>query len=220
MVSGRFVALRAFGAALVGAVACNAVLGIDEANPTCPPDDYCCIVMQNCSGPHAEYLNVDNCRKFDGVFDDTLNQCRLDAAKAAASNPDLECQQAGPLSDCPGAKPAVCSHFCAAYAAICQSTLAYDDGSSNCTTDCQAYTYLAPTPGKGDLSGQVYDSTDTLNCRMYHIENAASLGTSNHCPHSWPNGGATGDPCGLENADAGGKKPDAGAKSRASEAGP
>jgi hypothetical protein len=184
---------RALGLSLLGAASCNSILGIDPANVACQPDDYCCVVMENCTGTNSEYLSVSNCQKFIGQTDGDVAACRLDAAKAAASNPTVECPKAGPLGDCPE-QPAsdICNFFCSAYQTICDATgHPYDDGADDCISQCSKFKYVT-APG-GDVSGDTYGTGDTLNCRMYHIENAASIDPTVHCPHAWVN--APGSPC-------------------------
>src|SRR5262249_34996785 len=156
--AGSTPALLAIAASLCGAaLACNAILGIDGASlepsdggggeaqadagpppgqPTC--DQYCSVIMQNCTGPNSEYLSPAICASMCPAFeisptaadtaDDTLG-CRMFFANASATNPDVSCRFAGPLGGghC-GNNP--CGPFCALDVQYCSppNPVAYDGG--------------------------------------------------------------------------------------------
>ncbi len=186
-------------------LACNSLLGIGAATLESGDDGgdagtvpgeltcehYCDVVMQNCTGPNAEYLSrpicVSMCPAFEinatagDTADDSLG-CRLFFASAAASTPVTSCRFAGPLGGghC-GSNP--CAPFCALDVNYCASPLpvAYDGGTTDCEKDCKGYPYLVADAGDTTL-----ESTDTLNCRLWHLETAftSSKFGSFHCPHT------------------------------------
>jgi len=196
---------------LSGAVlACNAILGIDAASleptedagteaqadagpagqPTCA--EYCDVISRNCTGANAEYLTSDVCVAMCPAFevsvtaadtaDDTLG-CRMFFANAAATTPDVSCRFAGPLGGghC-GSDP--CQPFCSLDVQYCAppNPVAYDGGASACEDACKTYPYLVVDAGDTTL-----DSTNTLNCRLWHLETAFSGGATTatfHCPHT------------------------------------
>jgi hypothetical protein len=202
----------ALGAGL-GLLACNGILGIDAATDDPGLDDggadggldcptYCSLIMANCaSAPHQEYINVQVCLEMCPVFDvgtlgdtnDSLG-CRQAFAQMAASDPATYCEQAGPLSaTCTHGMP--CADYCAFDALRCSQIMPplYDGGSS-CAAYCPTLPYwLGPQPPAdagidaaiGDITLQ---STDSLNCKLYHLESAFATeeGISIHCPHTGP----------------------------------
>jgi hypothetical protein len=199
-----------------GAVACNAILGIGAASQepgdggsqggddagtpnelTC--DNYCNVVMQNCTGMNAEYLTRDVCIAMCPAFevnltvadtaDDTLG-CRLFEANAAASTPDVSCRFAGPLGGghC-GGDP--CVPFCSIDVNYCSPSFepammymnpsVYDGGVAGCEEACKNYPYIVVDAGDTTLA-----MDNTLNCRLWHLETAykgPSYGMI-HCLHT------------------------------------
>jgi hypothetical protein len=196
------VALVASGLVLLGG--CNSILGITAA--TQEPDDsggdagppsltcafYCATVMQNCTGPNLEYLDMPTCMTACPIFepgtsfttdtaDDTLG-CRIYHALAAAGDPSYHCRHAGPVGGDHCGMP--CEAFCNLDTSYCAAPnpVAYSSPTL-CQADCANYTYL--TGSTGDLT---QTGGDTLNCRVYHLEAAfASMSAAQyHCPHTEP----------------------------------
>jgi hypothetical protein len=191
-------------AGLAGAVACNSVLGFDEAklDPgttttqdqtqplTC--DTYCRTIMANCTGLQQEYLNADICKAmcqhFElGLPDDTTEDslsCRIYHANSAKESPTVHCSHAGPTgaTHC-GRDP--CAAFCLLEVALCNGPLLqYPGGEAECRRECAQYTYPIDDPTKADL---VPDG-NTLNCRLWHLESAYDptnpQAKTTHCPHT------------------------------------
>jgi len=152
---------------------------------------YCAVIMQNCTGANAEYLSSDVCAAMCPAFevndtiadtaDDTLG-CRIFHAMAAATTPDVSCRVAGPLGGghC-GNDP--CEPFCTLDVQYCAppNPVAYDGGASACDMMCRTYPYLVADAGDTTLEG-----TNTLNCRLWHLETAFRGPTYGafHCPHT------------------------------------
>ena len=196
-------------AAVVAILAgCNAVLGIDEAKvdpalsagdsgadtggrASCP--GYCATIMQNCTGQNQEYTTLETCVAMcqhlePGLVGDTTNdslECRNYHAGAAAGDPNFHCRHAGPL----GAGHCgtdVCNAFCLLDVALCgnMSTPPYPGGEVPCHAACVKYQYVQANAGDLTLT----DRSDTLNCRLYHLEAAYDPANSSaaptHCPHT------------------------------------
>jgi hypothetical protein len=129
------------------------------------------------------------CLHFDlGTPGDTTNNskaCRVYHSNAAATDPNFHCRHAGPTGGgtC-GDQP--CEGFCALDFALCDARglFPYDGGEPGCRAACKAYPYL--TSDAGDLT--ITSGSNTLNCRIYHLESAYDVGNpsapTTHCPHT------------------------------------
>jgi hypothetical protein len=197
------------GGSLAVAVAavggCNAVLGIGAASleddgggpnpqrsPTC--SYYCSTIIKNCTGPYAEFVGSGDaqslcttmCQVYDSnnqisASNDNTLGCRIYYAEQAASDPNTNCRIAGPLGGgvC-GTSP--CALFCSLDVQYCNSmtidTPAYAN-VDDCATACASYPYMLVGP-------DLLDSTNTLNCRFWHLENAYGSTQAGmfHCPHT------------------------------------
>jgi hypothetical protein len=209
-----------------GALACNAVLGIDEASlePSSgdgglAPDagvfvakddcaDYCNDMAQSCGAlMNQEYLTTDVCNKLCAFHVSTYDEqgvnqpvdvsatsptasgdtlyCRVWHAHAALENPVVHCPHAGPLgAQMCGTDP--CNDFCSMALNFCPSSyLGMDDCLNDCHPDAgyPGYPYLI-----GDAS-DLQDEGNTLNCRMYHLENFLFTKNPIHCSHITIDGG-------------------------------
>ena len=203
-------------AAVAGmAVGCNGLLGIgaasmeaDEGGSPVPTSltcqYYCQTIVQNCTEANAEFLGSEDptqlcmsmCPAFDvgtsiaATNDDTLG-CRIYYAEQAGSDPQTNCRFAGVMGGGRCGSDA-CELFCSLDVNYCNNapvnTPAYPatasvSGQQVCLAACAGdggYPYL--TVDAGDL----LDTTNTLNCRFWHLENAngsAILGKL-HCPHT------------------------------------
>jgi len=192
-------AVGALGACVAAVVACNGLLGIGPASvaddggatPGANCGYYCQTIMQNCQGSNAEYLTSDVCSKMCPGFDsngtiqdskdDTLD-CRIYNAQQAASDPAKYCRFAGPLGGghC-GSDP--CQPFCTLDTTYCNnppvSTTVYSTPVA-CANACKGFPYLL------DAGDTQLESTDTLNCRLWHLETAFKSNENGeyHCPHT------------------------------------
>jgi len=192
--------VAALGACAAAVVACNGLLGIGPATladdaGTVPPgpncDYYCQTIMQNCQGANAEYLTSAVCSSMCGAFesngaiadtkDDTLD-CRIFNSQQAASDPAKFCRFAGPLGGghC-GSDP--CVPFCTLDTTYCNGKAVNTPVYSNqvaCTSACESFPYLL------DAGDTQLESTDTLNCRLWHLEFAFESNENGeyHCPHT------------------------------------
>jgi len=196
---------------------CNAVLGIDAASvdpalidggtgadgggteggmeaggpATCM--GYCQTIMQTCTGKNQEYIRIETCLEMckhlePGVPGDMSGdslECRNYHAHAASGDPNLHCRHAGPLGGghCGTDE---CAPYCLLDTALCGNMTSPPFSSeSACRTACAAFPYLQQG-GAGDLTLTM--DSNTLNCRIYHLEaaydptNTAAAGT--HCPHT------------------------------------
>jgi len=179
----------------VGLVACNSVLGWDEAridpilDAAAIPDtnelsceSYCALVAANCSGDNLQYLTPGICLAmcvFDpGALTDekTLSVgCRQHYAQLAKDNPATNCLKAGPL----GGKQCgdACQAFCQIEKERCETAYA---SVAACRTACAKFAY--------DEKQQITrdQDQDTLNCRAYHLQAAFAnvKAQKTHCPHT------------------------------------
>jgi hypothetical protein len=175
--------------------------GTDASDGAIPQtcDFYCNTIQQNCTGIDQEYTDTPTClamcQNFDpGFATDTMTDslgCRIYHSMAAAGNPDVHCRHAGPTGagTC-GSDP--CQAFCLLDTALCGSMTPppYDNGAIGCAATCDmgadaGYAYLT-TGDAGDIS---FQSGDTLNCRIYHLEAAYNpanqpAAMTTHCPHT------------------------------------
>jgi len=221
---------------------CNAVLGIDAANPA--PDggnaagdsgpietsyvltcgNYCDLVQRACKPVNeveddTEYLGVDStvCMQicmatFEATGQDlgpnppepspadTLN-CRVWHANAAlVEGPHLHCPHAGPLGGnmCNPNGTDPCVPFCNMDLSFCTGESAAYASVDECLNACRpdagyagyAYEEAPLDASVTDLAIQYRASSNTLNCRMYHLENVILLAQPvTHCPHTSQAGG-------------------------------
>lgn len=209
-VSSGVVALAACAAAVV---ACNGLLGIGPASvasddggatgqPSATCQYYCDTIMQNCATGtrNAEYLTPAICMSMCPAFDsngtiqdskDNTLDCRIFNAQKAAKDPELYCRFAGPLGGghC-GADP--CQPFCTLDTSYCNGKCVQVNGDN----ECPPVIYSSPDvceaackqnfPYLLDAGDTQLESTDTLNCRLWHLE-TAFVSPSNgeyHCPHT------------------------------------
>jgi hypothetical protein len=195
-------------------LACNSILGIGPATDDPALDmaeaglncaTYCSVIMANCTGDNAEYLSTDVCLDMCGMWDQGMTgdmgdslACRLALATKAASNPADNCPLGGPLAvGCPQTTP--CYAFCELDFDRCNPVGLYpytDDAGdySLCETDCAAYPYVQESmppadAGDGGIGDIFFTVGNTLNCRLYHLENAyvrsdAGATQATHCPHT------------------------------------
>ena len=73
---------------------------------------------------------------------------------------------------------ATCAGFCSLYTTTCTDALAEYTDEADCNTQCGTWDMGAI----GDQAG------NTLECRWYHL-NAAASDAATHCPHTGPSGG-------------------------------
>jgi hypothetical protein len=167
---------------------------------------YCGIIGAACTGDNAEYLSTADCQAVCANFDpgqitdvsgDSLG-CRIHVAQMAASNPAVLCPQAGPLaSGSCNADP--CHAFCELVADLCFVDGIYPyDGGADCQSSCATYPYLlsgvdagavdADVPPDAAIGDIALSSSNTLNCRLYHLESAYNPAVTDapkiHCPHT------------------------------------
>jgi hypothetical protein len=176
--------------------------------------NYCDLMAANCvaSGTqdNTEYLSQTVCSQICPQFESTPVpgnvvpenvssppmtpdlDCRIWHANAAGLDPHTHCPHAGPLGGkmC-GSDP--CVEFCALDLAFCQGDAAAYPSLSNCMSACEpdggyaGYNYMND-PANFEVS-DLDMSGDTLNCRMYHLENFIYTGDPVHCMHSSQSGG-------------------------------
>ncbi|HEY3820989.1 MAG TPA: hypothetical protein VGL81_27685 [Polyangiaceae bacterium] len=168
---------------------------------------YCATIVTNCTQANAEFVGSEDsqtlcntmCPAFDtgsaiGPSNDNTLACRIYYAEQAQSDPTTNCRFAGVGGGgkC-GTDP--CSTFCALDTQYCNTAAIStpDSYPFASTTDCQTACTGSPDAG-ADSGGFPYlttgqdllDDTNTLNCRLWHLENAYGS-TANgkfHCPHT------------------------------------
>jgi hypothetical protein len=230
----------ACGAALLGAgalVACNAVLGIDEASPEPKPTsssdgggaldaalgdagafvaqddcaDYCHDMAISCGAmENQEYLSADVCNQLctfhanhydeqglNGPVDVSPTSavaggdsiyCRVWHSHAALANPEEHCPHAGPLgAETCGTSP--CDDFCSMAIKFCPTSYPGATPMADCMQACGADAGYAGYPYLMGDASDLQSGGNTLNCRMYHLENFLFTGDAVHCSHITPDGG-------------------------------
>jgi hypothetical protein len=163
---------------------------------------YCTAITAACTGANAQYKDMADCMKAcsylppGAALDDTGNSvgCRTNHAKAAAMQAGAtksECWAAGPLGY--GTCGSECDAFCAMAVGYCGTT-AYKT-TEECQTACMQLNRVVDFGVPGGYSanymptGQA-DTTDTLECRTYHLVVNAMSSLANqpiHCPHAAAN---------------------------------
>jgi hypothetical protein len=189
--------------------------GIFVAKDDC--NDYCSDMALSCGAlMNQEYLSTAVCNQIctfhSGYYDEQgLNQpvdvsptsvmpetdtmyCRVWHAHAALEDPVVHCPHAGPLgAEMCGQNP--CNDFCTMALNFCPGS--YTD-MNDCVQDCNpdggypGYPYLI-----GDAS-DLQDMGNTLNCRMYHLENFLFTNQAVHCSHITFDGGGVCSPTGAD----------------------
>lgn len=172
--------------AFVGSAGCQSIAGIeertlDEHAVLCR--EYCDTVMGNCTEDNAVYLNDAHCMGAclalePGDSEPTGNtvSCRLQRARAAEREADVECRLAGPGG---GGGPcgSDCDAWCALLAKACpdESRRLGEDCAETCAT---ALVDLESFDVERDYGG------DTLQCRLVHTVVSLAEDPAVHCAHS------------------------------------
>jgi hypothetical protein len=167
---------------------------------------YCNTIMANCTGPNQQYRDMLNCMKAcsfmpAGVPTDVdvntvacrTNRAAMAAYDTAAIKP--ECFLGGPLSY--GGCGNDCDVFCTIALDYCSAAAGYagtppyksmDDCENTCGQFYRVVDFGAPGIYQANYTpGMSADTSDTLECRAYHlIVNALADPTSQaaHCPHA------------------------------------
>jgi hypothetical protein len=203
---------------------------------------YCQAVQAACTGANAQYKDMADCMKACSYLpagtatDDTGNSvgCRTNHAAAAAKQTmavKTECWAAGPLGY--GTCGSECEAFCSMATGFCSAAggfagtpiyKSYEDCQNACSQFGRVVDFGVPGGYSATYTpGPSMDTTDTLECRTYHLViNAMSGGQATHCPHAAANstgvcgpgpdltpppppadGGATGDGGALPTYDGG-----------------
>ncbi len=181
----RGVAVLLFGCALA---ACGGA-SVDETEGPC--QDYCRLVMRNCSGDDSQYSAIDNCAATCatmGVGDPEVPagntiECRTFwAAIAERDDTGTACRNAGPGGN--GVCGDNCESFCAATLAICGDERRPPYASpGECASACAGF--VADPPFTANVT-----TGDSRSCRIYHMT-AASTDPEVHCQHT----GVVSDTC-------------------------
>jgi hypothetical protein len=186
-VVGRALGLAPWLFAVMTVFGCQAIVGIedktlDECDERCARcEDYCDLAMANCKDDHAVFRERSHCIGLCnelplGEFGEPANEntiaCRHEQARLAGiSEPELHCNGAGPAGG--NLCGSDCESFCYLYETLCVFPF---ESTDECEDKCRA---LRDEP-VFDVNG--YYDTDTVECRIIHFANVASLGTS-HCGH-------------------------------------
>jgi hypothetical protein len=130
----------------------------------------------------------------------TLN-CRVWHANAAGlGDPHLHCPHSGPLGGnlcANGGDP--CEPFCRMDVDFCTGDAAAYASLDDCLVACRPnpdagtsgfpYRVSVLDPEVTDLAVQFQSASNTLNCRLYHLENFLRTGDPVHCTHTTKSGG-------------------------------
>jgi hypothetical protein len=177
--------------ALVSAFGCQTIVGIedktldacDEQCQVC--NEYCDLAMENCTEENAVYKQRETCIGVCNVLPlgelgEPVNAntvaCRLEQAKKAVSEPEVNCDSAGPAggNQC----GTDCASFCYLLETACPANYKSDKLTS--TQDCLDKCAGLPDAQEFDVEG--YYDTNTVECRIIHLANVPALGTA-HCGH-------------------------------------
>lgn len=168
-------------------------------------ESFCTIAMDACTGELAPWPDFEACTADCGGFARTpayssavmsgdSYACRLYHATLAALQPEPHCSHIGLVSDVctdaavatdtggssggdtEGGLPQSCDAYCEAYLATCTAIEGQDvyADTAACLATCASWPAGAP----GDVDG------NSLACRIYHVELAASVDPEIHCPHA------------------------------------
>jgi hypothetical protein len=173
---------------------------------------YCRVIGSNCrvvgTQSDTEYLSDQVCNAICPLFEraptasgsvdpneptpmtDTLN-CRIWHANAAQGGPaenHTHCPHAGPLGgNMCGMDP--CQAFCNLDLALCTGDAAAYGSVAECLSACEpdggdgGFAYKV-NPNDPEVTDLVSTGGNTLNCRMYHLENYLLTGQAIHCSHT------------------------------------
>jgi hypothetical protein len=185
---------------------------------TDPCSNYCSLVNSSCQGPYQQYaFYPQDCRKLcpiwdlgtipinppynatnDGNFDQSgdTTSCRIwhaISAGGSTGNASFHCPHAGPLGGgatfcvAPNASDTAgrCGNFCKLDLATCTGGASAFEGLADCMSRCAEWAYGGGYVTADSAAG------NTLNCRLYHLEYAASSYASGdddlgdyHCGHT------------------------------------
>jgi hypothetical protein len=126
--------------------------------------------------------------------------CRVWHANAAASGSHVHCPHAGPLG---GMKcdddnyDDGCIPFCTLDLSICTGQAAAYASYGDCLNACRKdggypgfqYRVDSLDPEVSDLATQFQNTGNTLNCRLYHLQNYLRTHLAVHCTHTAQSGG-------------------------------
>jgi len=158
--------------------ACGSGAQVDPVSDAC--DDYCVLVMRNCTGSDAQFTDLSSCLNTCYAIPDIGDRnvhngnniaCRTFYAAIAEGDPTLACTAAGPGGD--GTCGTNCESFCSITRNLCGDTPYASD--QECQTACAGF-----DPNVRYSASVI--SGDSLACRIYHMTAAAS-DPQTHCPH-------------------------------------
>jgi hypothetical protein len=204
--SGNQAGMSAVGAS-AGTDGSNAGAGGDDSQPKSTCDQYCDLVLANCTGKYEQYRNRTQCLELckrlpEGAPSDRLVntvQCRIAQAALAESEAPHYCKSSGPLGE--GRCGSNCEGYCSLMDATCtkdstdtSGELGYFENTAACLANCGAMTADPSGPPSYSSSATLEPNSlvgNNLYCRTYHV--AAGIeqdAPSEHCPHAMG-----GDPC-------------------------
>ncbi len=161
--------------------------------------NYCYLAEKNCTGANELYADSDACAVACTAFSDTGSandvdgdtvQCRIYhlgvAGNSSAGGGDTHCSHGGPDGGdvCVDAAPVPgdCATYCTAITASCTGANAQYASEQECLDYCNTGGAL-PLGLDSDTSG------NTVGCRTYHANVAATENPELHCAHAGPSGG-------------------------------
>ena len=149
---------------------------------------YCTAVQANCTAGNADYATNDACNltcmtasKWPmGAFGDGMNTlgCREEFALAAAADPAANCAAAGISGD--NACGTWCNNYCYLALKNCTGNNSLFNDMNSCLAAC------ANIPSDPTMPNA--QTGNTLQCRIYHLNNAGGSQqlANTHCPHGSP----------------------------------
>jgi hypothetical protein len=186
---------------------------------------YCAAIMASCTGTNQQYSDMAGCMKAcsfmsAGAPTDTTGNtvgCRLNAAHTAATDTSAiktSCWQAGPLGY--GRCGDDCDAFCFVALNYCSQAAGYGGlppytSMDQCETECGLYGRFVAFGAPGSYAvnyaaGGTTATSDTLECRAYHLFIGALTGPGEqqlHCAAIGAQSGVCGNGPSLSASDAG-----------------
>jgi hypothetical protein len=172
--------------------------GVDASVRVVSCDEYCTKISEVCQGANEEYLTgtvEDGCSALCSHFTPEERRCRYDFIENATPSDALEeCRVAGPGGQSPALPPgcgSLCENYCTLMAGECSIQPLTDAGVSaedraTCLRVCGRL-----EPAFGGIYNTVLDGNEPIGnnvqCRIFHIGNAASNGENLrrlHCGHA------------------------------------
>jgi hypothetical protein len=174
-------------------------MDVEDAGPafvSC--DEYCAKINDVCRDENAAYLTgttEDGCLALCSHFTPEERRCRYDFIEnASASDAVEECRVAGPGGQSPALPPGcgqLCENYCTLMEGECPTQRLTDAGATAADRAACVRVCNRLEPAYGGVYNTLLDGAEPLGnnvqCRIFHIGNAAAYGPNSrvlHCSHA------------------------------------